>query len=150
MSGYTVFVADSRLVRIFELDEAGATPKLLEVVENTYTARHNRDLGADAPGRVLRRTGASAQRTALQARTEHKQHATDRFARQLARRVGGAARNRKSRGVVLVAAPRFLSAVRTHLSKTAQQRIVREVPRDLVGMSILVLRRRLAEALRRL
>ena len=152
MNGYTVFVADTRLAKLFELSEAGGRPKQFDTIENTYTAKHDRDLGADAPGSVMRRTGsgkgAGAQRTALQPRASHKQHAVEQFARQLARRIGGAARDRDSLGVVLVAAPRFLAVVRGHLSKTAQKRVVRELPRDLIDLPVLELRRRLTAAMR--
>jgi protein required for attachment to host cells len=51
---------------------------------------------------------------------------------------------------VLVAAPRFLAAIRSHLSKTAQKRIARELPRDLVDLPALELRRRLTAAMRRI
>lgn len=153
MTGFVVFVADSRHATIFELEEAGAPPRALETLTNPYTARHDRDLGADAPGSVILRTGqrgsgAGARRTTLHARRSHKQHAVEQFARQLAERVTVAARHGNSRGLVLVAAPRLLAEVRDHLPKEARQHIVREVPRDLAGLPLLALQQRLAEALR--
>ncbi len=152
MSGYKVFVLDTQVAKIFDLPEVGAPPKLVETVENAFTGKHDRDLGTDAPGRVMQRTGQTggkgAQRTALQPRATHKQHATEQFARQLAKHIGVAARDKTSHGVVLVAAPRFLAAVRAGLTKTAQKQVVREIPRDLVGLSKLELRRRLTAAMR--
>jgi protein required for attachment to host cells len=58
-----------------------------------------------------------------------------------------AAREGNGRGLVLVATPRFLAEVRSHLPKSTQQHIVREVPRDLVGLPSLALQHRLSEAL---
>lgn len=109
-TGITVFVADTRQAKVFELSEPGA----------------------DAPGTVMTRSGqngsgAGVRRTALQGRRSHKQH-------------GG--------GVVLVAAPRFLSELRSLLPKSTLQRVVRELPRDLVGLSVPALQQRLAAALR--
>ncbi len=152
MSGYTVFVADTRHATVFELSQPGATPRALETLENSFTARHDRDLGADAPGSVVMRAsrggaGAGSRRTGLQARRSHKQHAVEQFARQLAERITIAARDNDGRGLVLVAAPRFLAEVRSHLPKSAQQHIVREVPRDLAGLPSSALQHRLAEAL---
>ena len=48
-TGVTVFVADSRQAKIFELSEPGALPRSLETIDNPFTARHDRDLGTDAP-----------------------------------------------------------------------------------------------------
>lgn len=152
MSGYTIFVADTRHATVFELSQPGAPPRARETLENPFTARHDRDLGADAPGSVVMRTGrggggAGSRRTSLQARRSHKQHAVEQFARQLAERITLAARDNHGRGLVLVAAPRFLAEVRSHLPKSAQQHIVREVPRDLAGLPAMALQHRLAEAL---
>ena len=153
MTGFVVFVADTRHATVFELTEPGAPPRALETLTNPFTARHDRDLGSDAPGSVIMRSGqrgggAGARRTTLQARRSHKQHAVEQFARQLAERVAAEARDGNGRGLVLVAAPRFLAEVREHLPKNARQHIVREVPRDLAGLSTLALQQRLAEALR--
>jgi protein required for attachment to host cells len=152
-TGVTVFVADSRQAKIFELSEPGALPRSLETIDNPFTARHDRDLGTDAPGTVMARSGqhgsgAGMRRTALQPRRSHKQHAVSQFARQLADRVTTAANNHDGGGVILVAAPRFLAELRGHLPKSTLQRVVRELPRDLVGLSAPALQRRLAEALR--
>jgi len=153
VTGFVVFVADTRHATVFELTEPGATPRAIETLTNLYTGKHDRDLGSDAPGSVLMRAGqrgggAGTRRTSLQARRSHKQHAVGQFARQLAERVAAAARNGNSRGLVLVAAPRFLAEVREHLPKDARQHIVREVPRDLAGLPTIALQQRLAEALR--
>jgi len=152
-TGITVFVADSRQAKVFELSEPGALPRSLETIDNPFTTRHDRDLGADAPGTVMTRSrqsgsGAGIRRTALQGRRGHKQHAVSQFARQIADRVTTAANNHNRGGVVLVAAPRFLAELRGHLPKPALQRVLRELPRDLVGLSVPALQQRLAEALR--
>ncbi|MFM8479851.1 MAG: host attachment protein [Gammaproteobacteria bacterium] len=130
-TGITVFVADTRQAKVFELSEPGA----------------------DAPGTVMTRSGqngsgAGVRRTALQGRRSHKQHAVSQFARQIADRVTAAANNHHGGGVVLVAAPRFLSELRSLLPKSTLQRVVRELPRDLVGLSVPALQQRLAAALR--
>lgn len=149
----TVFVADTRQAKVFELSEPGAVPRSLETLENSFTGRHDRDIGADAPGSVMTRSGqrgsgAGARRTALQARRSHKQHAVTQFARQIAERVTQAAGDHDGGGVVLIAAPRFLAELRGQLPKSALRKIIREVPRDLVSLPTPALKQRLAEALR--
>jgi len=55
VSGYTIFVADTRHATVFELSQPSAPPRVLETLQNPFTARHDRDLGADAPGSVVMR-----------------------------------------------------------------------------------------------
>ena len=153
MTGFTVFVADTRQAKVFELSEPGAAPRPLETLENSHTGRHDRDIGTDAPGSVMSRSGergggAGVRRTSLQPRRSHKQHAVEQFARELAERVTKAALNSGGNGVVLIAAPRFLAELRGHLPKSTLRKVVREVPRDLIGLPPLALQQRLAEALR--
>ena len=151
VSTFTVFVADTRHAKVYELGGPRLTMRAIETLENTFTGKHERDLGSDAPGHVLSRAGArgagaGGRRTALQPRSTHKQHATRQFARQLAKRIAGAIAT--GDGVVLVAAPRFLAELQEHLSKSAKQHIVREVRRDLIDLPASELRRRVVEALR--
>ena len=153
MSALTVVVADTRHAKLFELIAPEHSLRPLETLQNEFTARHDTDLGADAPGRVMFRSGgrgggAGGRRTALQAKQTHKQHATQRFAKQLAEKITLTARNGQGSGVVLVAAPRFLAELRDHLPKSAQRHIVHEMPRDLVDLPVEQLRNRLLAALR--
>ena len=153
MSALTVVVADTRHAKLFEFVAPEHRLRPLETLQNEFTARHDADLGADAPGRVMvrsggRGSGAGGRRTALQAKQTHKQHATQRFAKQLAERITLAANNGQGGGVVLVAAPRFLAEMRDHLSKSALRHVVHELPRDLVDLPVERLRTRLLDALR--
>ena len=154
MTAFTIVVADTRHAKLFELSGPERVLRPLETLQNEFTARHDTDLGADAPGHVMvrsgaRGSGAGSRRTALQAKQTHKQHATQRFARQLAERITLAAHNGQGGGVVLVAAPRFLAEMRDHLPKSAQRHIVHELPRDLVDLPVDQLRTRLLDDLRR-
>jgi protein required for attachment to host cells len=152
MTALTVVVADTRHAKMFELTGPERVLRPLETLQNEFTARHDADLGADAPGHVMFRTGsrgsgAGSRRTALQPKQTHKQHAVQRFAKQLAERIALAAHNGQRGGVVLVAAPRFLAEMRGHLPKSAQRHVVHELPRDLVDLPIDQLRTRLLDAL---
>lgn len=122
-------------------------------IDHPFPARHDRDLGVDVPGTVMARSGQSGsgsgiRHTAPQGRRGYKHHAVSRFAHWIADCVTTAANNHNGGGVVLLTAPRFLAELRGHLTKSALQRVVRELPRDLVGLSVPALQQRLAEALR--
>jgi protein required for attachment to host cells len=154
MSTFTVFVADSRHAKVFELSGPEQVLKPIETVLNEHTEKHNRDLGADAPGRMLVRIGApndglGARSIAFQPRRSHKQHATERFARELAARVSTAARENNGDGVLLVASPRLLAELHSHLPRETRRRVVGELARDLVDLPATELRRRVVDLLRR-
>jgi protein required for attachment to host cells len=148
MPGYRVLVADTAHAKFFELDAPGEPLRHVGSVANPYTAKHDRDLGADAPGHSMSRQGDGVRRTALQPRRSHKQHATGQFARLLAERLTAEAHAHPDDRFVLVIAPRFLSEVRAHLPAMVQQRVVRELKRDLVDMPWLDLQARVAATMR--
>ena len=148
MPGYRILVADTAHAKLFTLGSPGEPMQHLESLANAYTGKHDRDIGADAPGHSMSRQGDSVRRTALQARRSHKQHATEQFARLLAERLTAEAHAHPDDRFVLVIAPRFLSEVRAHLPAMVQQRVVRELKRDLVDMPWLDLQARVAATMR--
>lgn len=144
MGTVRVVVADSMRADLYDLAEPRAALQAIGTIANELSGKHERDLGRAAPGR---RMGTGSARTALQPRHTHKQHATEQFARQLARAVATHGRSAGVDGVVLVAAPRFLALVKSHLSKAAAARIIGEVRRDLVDVPKLALRGHVHKAL---
>jgi protein required for attachment to host cells len=140
MGTIRVVVADSSRADLYDLPEPRATLVKAGTIGNAAAGKHERDFGKGPPGRMQSSAGGS--RTALQPRHTRKEHATDLFARQLARAVAASARAPGVDGVVLVAAPRFLAAIKAHLSKTAQSRVIAELRRDLVDVPKLELRAR--------
>lgn len=148
MSGYRVLVADTRHAKLFEQETLRAPLRFLDAIDNPYTGKHDRDLGSDAPGRSMSRSGDGVRRTALQPRQTHKQHAVTQFARLLARRLSAEVRAEAVDGLVMVAAPRFMAELESHMSATTRKRVVRQLRRDLVDMPRLDLQRRVAAAVR--
>jgi protein required for attachment to host cells len=137
MGTVRVIVADSMRADLYDLPEPRAALVAIGAIANELSGKHERDLGRAAPGR---RMGTGNARTALQPRHTHKEHASDLFARKLARAVATHGRATGVDGVVLVAAPRFLASVKSHLSKAAAARVIGEVRRDLVDVPKLALR----------
>lgn len=148
MPGYRVLVADTRHAKIFEMETLKAPLRFLDGVENPYTGKHDRDLGSDAAGQMMSRAGNSVRRAALQPRQNHKEHAITQFARLLARRMSSEAKADKQAALVMVAAPRFMSALQEQMSQATKKRVIRELRRDLVDAPRLDLQRRVAAAVR--
>lgn len=149
MSTVKVFVADTRQTHIFEMPSPTGTLRKITTLENPYTAHHERDLGADAPGRQMSRAGGGKRVTALQGRTTLKQHATLQFAKLLARSVAGEARTPSVKGVVLVASPRLMALLDEHLPQTIQRRVLARIRRDLVDVPRLELQKRVKTAVQK-
>lgn len=145
MSAIRVVVADTARAEIFEMDGAHAPLRKLSTLTNPFAARHERDLGADAPGRVVNRQGGVQH--ALAPRHLLKQQATEKFARLLAERITEETKRPELTGVMLVIAPRFLALVQSHLPKNAKRRIIGEVKRNLVESRRLELQRRVEAGL---
>jgi protein required for attachment to host cells len=148
MPGYRILVADTAHAKLFTLESPGGEMQHVESLANPYTGKHDRDIGADAPGHSMSRQGDSVRRTALQARRSHKQHAMEQFARLLAERLTAEAHAHPDDRFVLVIAPRFLSEVRARLPASVQQRVARELKRDLVDAPRLDLQARVAATMR--
>jgi protein required for attachment to host cells len=138
MSTVRVIVADTARADLYEMSAPRAPLRKIGTLANEATGKHERDLGSGPPGRMM--SGRGGGRTSLQPRQTHKQHATEQFARALAREIAANARAPGVDGFVLVAAPRFLAAVKAQLPKTALGRMLAEVRRDLVDVPKLQLR----------
>ena len=125
-----VVVADRAHAHVYETPRPGATLERIATIGNPNARLHERDLGTYAPGRSFNRSAGIHQTYA----TEHtrKQHEAERFARVVGKTVALSLRSARCGGVVLVASPRLLSAIRRSLSKATREKIVREIPKDLV------------------
>lgn len=91
----------------------------------------DREQGTDAPGR--RYDGAGPGRSAMKETGWH-QIAEDRFAREVADDIDKAALAGKFRRLVLVAPPKALAEIRSHLRKeTLRDRVIAELDKDLTN-----------------
>jgi protein required for attachment to host cells len=146
MNTIQVAVASRGSARIFECVEGGSRLRLLAEIDNPGLGIHERDLKAPRAGRVYNRGGGRPQ--AFADRTSPRDEAAQRFARALARRVGGRMREHDHDALILVAEPRMLGYVRGGLSKTASARLAGVVPKDLAHETRTELERRLGPAIR--
>jgi protein required for attachment to host cells len=142
MTAIHVIVADSARADFYEMDSATARLRKIRVMTNPAARKHERDLASGAPGRVLNRMGGV--RHALQQHQTPKEHAAAKFSQALARAIAADVGDHR---FLLVAAPRLLGAIRRPLAKLAGERIIGELPRDLIDLPRAQLQQRVQEQL---
>jgi protein required for attachment to host cells len=140
-----VMVSDTVHLHIYSMAKARAKLEKIATFANPFAIKHERDGGADKPGRGMSR--AAGRRTALEGRTTLKQHAADQFARMVAKTASAAARDSDTTGIVLIMTPRLMSMVDEHLPKAAAKKITARIKRDLVDVPRLELQRRVNASL---
>lgn len=140
-----VMVSDTVHLHIYSMAKARAKLEKIATFANPFAIKHERDGGADKPGRGMSR--AAGRRTALEGRTTLKQHAADQFARMVAKTASAAAQDSDTTGIVLIMTPRLMSMVEEHLPKTAAKKITARIKRDLVDVPRLELQRRVNASL---
>lgn len=92
-----------------------------------------REQGTDRPGRY--RGGDGAAKSAFE-QTDWHQLAEDRFAVEISDALNRLARENKFNQLILVAPPKVLGVLRTHLHKETAARIVGEIHKDLTAHPI--------------
>lgn len=128
--GTWVVVADGR--KVLFLHNQG-DDEIMDLRVRGQRAQDNpatSEQGADRPGRAHDST--SPGRSAM-GQTDWHQIAEDRFAAEVAGEINQAALANEFKYLVVVAPPRVLAELRTHLHKQAQQRLIAEIDKDLTN-----------------
>ena len=92
-----------------------------------------REQGTDRPGR--HQGGVGAAKSAFE-QTDWHQLAEDRFAAEISGALNRLALDNKFHQLILIAPPKVLGAMRTHLHKETAARIIGEVHKDLTSHTI--------------
>jgi protein required for attachment to host cells len=142
---FHVIVADGHAVRVFETDSKGAVLYEL-VVYRSQVGRHERDLVAARPGRVINR--AAGIRQTFDPKVSAKQRLTQRWMKLVGLQLEPFLASRGSEGVILVAGPRMLADLRRLLPAETRARIRAEIARDLAHQPKVALRKRLQPVVR--
>jgi protein required for attachment to host cells len=100
-----------------------------------------RDQGTDRPGRY--RGGDGVSKSAFE-ETDWHQLAEDRFATEISSTLNRLAHENRFNHLILVAPPKVLGVVRTHLDKETSSRVVAEVHKDLTSQPIAEIARTLS------
>ncbi|HEY6924592.1 MAG TPA: host attachment family protein [Steroidobacteraceae bacterium] len=129
-TGALVFVGDGR--KALFLRNKGAPTHVELSVERVlqHEDAPTREQGTDRPGRYQGSDGVS--KSAFEEVDWH-QLAEDRFAAEIGGALNRLAYENRFHHLILVAPPKVLGAVRTHLNKETSARVVAEVPKDLTS-----------------
>jgi len=127
-----VVVADSARAEIFNVAEDGATLRRLKELSHPLARLHERDIVADAPGRVLDREGIG--RHAMSESVSPKEHEAWKLCNEVADEIETARAQGRFNRLVIVAAPAFLGGLRKRLSAPTARLVAGEINKDLSGL----------------
>lgn len=128
MSDMWVVVADSSAARLFRARGLRGPLTLLDTLSHPESRVHANEVYTDS---AHERRGATRQ--AVEVRTDLHTEEAQRFARQIAGRLGREHRLKKFRRLIVMAPPAFLGALRGAFGKSLRRSVVVEVPKNLVA-----------------
>ena len=134
-----ILVADASRARIFGSDLLLEEFEELGAYVHAASRLHGQNLVTDRPGR-----SRSHGHEILDDHTNRKVHESDVFARELAVELATGERERRFERLVVVAPPKLLGQLRSHLSRAVEQRIVASIHKDLTRVK----RHEMPEAIR--
>lgn len=143
MKNRWILVCDASRAALFEQPAAEKEPKLLQSFEHAESRARARDLLADAYGRkpvgpVPARSGEGQGlgygRPGAAPDTDAKDVEADKFARQLAEALERGLTSHAYDRLILVAAPRFLGALRSAINTQVEKHLEDTINKDLAGV----------------
>lgn len=138
MVAYTMIVADHSNAGIYQWTGVGSALRKTGEVVNPTGHRHERDLGSDAPGRVM---GWNGVRQAFAPRHSLQQHAAETFVRTVIAAADMPSPGRQVAEVLLVAAPGLRGVFRRLIPRSWH---VTVLPCNLAKVPATALRERIA------
>lgn len=128
-----VLVADGARARFFRSEgwSSGLAPALDDA---DHPSRPSREIGSDRPGRVVE--SADGARHALAPRVDWHEYEKHLFAKSIAEILNEAATGERYDRLVLVAPPKTLGELRAALGKSARERLVAAIDKDLTKASL--------------
>ncbi len=124
-----ILVADGARARILRNDGPGKGLQPAVDGEFSHSAPPTRELGSDRPGRTRESVGST--RHAMEPRIDWHRFEKEKFGRELAALLDGAAERNEFDRLVLVAPPRTLGDLRAALGGKARRRLRAELDKDL-------------------
>lgn len=141
-----IVVGDKARARIFDTATEDQSLREIEDLVNAGLGHHERDTGADRPGRGV--SGAGGRRTALGDDYGRRRILAARFAQAVAERLRERARMQRYARVFVVAGPEFSGLLSPCLASRAGQSPVTRIIKDLTRHSVEDIRKHLPEHLR--
>jgi protein required for attachment to host cells len=136
-----ILVADGRKLLLLRNDGDEMYPNLHVETHREQDNPPDRMHSSDAPGRGSSGVGS---RTGAMAETNFHQLEEDRFAALAADMLRKRALKNDFEQLIIAAPPRTLGELRKHYHKSVEQRLIREIDKDLTGMPVEAIERALA------
>ena len=124
-----IIVAHDAGARVFEHRGPRTGLVQLEKIEFEAGRRQDKELASDRPGRTF--SSSSNRRHGYESHHGPQDHATDVFAKQLARSLEEGLNEHAYEEIVLFAPPRFLGKLRESLPAGVAKRVVGSIDKDL-------------------
>jgi protein required for attachment to host cells len=124
-----IVAADEHRVRIFEVEGKQSNFREYEDFINPEARMKGRDFNTDAAGRYFGK-GQGAGDTS-DPRVTATQHTTDLFAKSIGEYLNKARLEQRYDKLRVIAFPKFLGALRKHLSKATQETVEDEISKDI-------------------
>jgi protein required for attachment to host cells len=121
-----IVVADGSRARILARKTPRGDLTLVESLDNPVSRQKTREILTDSPG-----PEGTSDPLSLPGELEE-----DRFARRLAQRLSDGAHRNLFKGLVLIAAPRFLGVLRSELPRPVSARVLTELAKNFTALSI--------------
>jgi protein required for attachment to host cells len=129
MYAIQVVVAESSNARFYNTGNRPKSLVMTETIASPKARGHEQELRSSRPGRLVNR--GLGHTVSLNTRHSAREIELDRFARQIARRIGGLGREAPESGLVLIAGSRLLGLISKHLSVISNKRLVATLAKDL-------------------
>lgn len=127
-----VVAADSTRAEIYRRRKRFSELELVRTLLEPMGRAKESELSSDAPGRAFDSAGAG--RHAMEPEQTAREHLRESFARRIAEELDGGRTSGAYRGLVLVAGPDMLGALRGRLSRATQRLVALEIVKDMTGM----------------
>jgi protein required for attachment to host cells len=128
-----VVVADEHEAGFFDFKNAQGPPESRGALVSEAATLHDKDLETDRPGRGYNHFGS--ERHAVDGERSTVRHATELFAREVARAVDDARVRHEFDRLVIIAGPRMLGLIREALPPPCRSIVAAEIAKDLVHQS---------------
>jgi protein required for attachment to host cells len=125
-----IVAADSSRARIFEAQGTGKNFHEIQDFVNEAGREHYQDLRTDAKGRYYGK-GERNQAHTAEPEVDAVRHETELFAKKVCEYLDKGRVEQRYDELFIIAFPKFVGLLRENLSKEAQQRIKREITKDI-------------------
>ena len=129
-----IVVADSARARVFTTGETNSELHEIEVLVHPEGRMHDREISSDLPGKEGGVPGGGAH--AYESQTDPKDYELKSFSRRVANYVEDVRKANGLSRLLLIAAPKFLGALRSQLSSETREKIIFEQDKNLTQHSV--------------